>query len=781
MDDRSKTTDQLIAELEALRAEVASLKQQPEFDPFVCKPLIQHEQLSSVFFNGATRANVGLFIVDTDLRFLQINQALANINGYPIEAHRGQIISDLLPDLAPTVTPPLQSLIQTGQPIANLEVSGYVPSQPGSLRHWLMSLFPLTNSSGAILAVGGIVFEITDYKQTLEALRQSEENLRMAQKIAHVGSWHWDRLAQTVFWSEEMYRIHGCNPTQPPPQGMDLEPYIHPDDRMMYQTLTKQAQAGHSFEMDLRIIRPDGEVRYVEARAEPGVFNEQGELLHLFGTVLDVTERKRVEDALRKSEFALREAQRLAHVGSWQWTREMGAVWSEEIYRIHGLDPNKPGPPGHEEARKNIHLDDLAIHDAIYDATMAGQPYEFDLRIVRPDGDVRYIEARGMPAVRNEQGDIIELFGTVMDVTDRKHIEEKLRRNEAEIHAILAAIPDMLIRVKRDGTRLFLSPGSLQSYRPIEDLVGGSVYDTLPSAIAHQRMAYVEKAIETQERQVYEYEILINGNLHCEEARIVAINDEEALIVVRDITESKRLERLKAEFISVVSHELRTPLTSMQVALSLLDDQLVDPTSEDGQNMIHVATEGVDRLVRLVSDILDLERLESGKLRIKKQPCNSADLIDTAIDQMKDLANRSNITIKTTIVPRLIHADPDRLVQVLTNLLSNAIRFSSPNSIIAIHAEPSHPLFMQFSIQDQGRGIPEDQLESIFERFQQVDTSDSREKSGTGLGLAICRSIIHQHGGHIWAESNLGQGSTFYFTIPILEDRYDGNEANFAD
>lgn len=909
MDDRSKTTDQLIAELEALRAEVASLKQKPACAPFVRVPFIQQEQLSSVFFNGATQSNVGLFIVDTDLRFLQINQALADINGYSIEAHKGRLISELLPDLAPTLMPLLQSLVATGQPITNLEVSGYVPSQPGSLRHWLSSFFPLANPAGAIIAVGGIVSEITHYKQTLEALRQSEENLRMAQKIAHVGSWHWDRAAQTVFWSEEMYRIHGCDPTQPPPQGTDLAPYIHPDDRAMFQTLTEQAQAGHSFEVDLRIVRPDGEVRYVEARAEPGVFNEQGELLHLFGTVLDVTERKRVEQALRQSEFALREAQRLAHVGDWKWTPETGTIWSEEVFRIHGIDPSQPSPPGHAEVRKLIHPADLEIHDAIYAATHAGQPYKFDLRIVRPDGEVRYVEARGMPAVRDEQGNLTELFGTVMDVTDRKRVEaqlresqenlaraqkiahiarwdydlttqtcqwseelyrihqldpsqpaptgealdqrihpddlwidrqrikapllagqpyeadlrivrsdgevrhietrgepvfdalgqvvgftgtvvditdrkqteEKLRRNEAEIRAILAALPDMLIRVKRDGTRLFLSPGSLQSYCPVEELVGGSVYDTLPPAMAHQRMAYVEKAIETEERQVYEYEIMIDGKLRCEEARIVAINDDEALIVVRDITENKHLERLKAEFISVVSHELRTPLTSMQVALGLLDDQLVDPVSADGQNMIHVATAGVDRLVRLVNDILDLERLESGKLRIKKQRCSLSDLIDTATEQMKDLAKRSNITMQTAIAPYSIHVDPDRLVQVFTNLLSNAIRFSPPNSVIEILAEPSPPFSMQFRIKDQGRGIPSDQLEKIFERFQQVDASDSREKNGTGLGLAICRNIIHQHGGHIWAESILGQGSTFYFTVPMWENEANGNEAHSVD
>lgn len=240
------------------------------------------------------------------------------------------------------------------------------------------------------------------------------------------------------------------------------------------------------------------------------------------------------------------------------------------------------------------------------------------------------------------------------------------------------------------------------------------------------------------------------------------------------MTERHKLEQLKTEFISVVSHELRTPLTSIQVALSLLDEQLVDPTSTDGQAMIHIATEGVDRLVRLVNDILDLERLESGKIRIKVQPCNSAELIQTAIEQMQELANQSEITFKVSAEPYSTHADPDRIIQVLTNVFSNAIRFSPVHSTIkvsvaAISHNSSHPAFLQFKVKDQGRGIPSDQLDRIFERFQQVDTSNSREKGGTGLGLAICRTIIQQHGGDIWAESCLGEGSTFYFTLPVLE------------
>lgn len=747
---------------------------------------LQPEKLLDSFFKAAAHSNLGMFIIDTNLRFLCINQALADINGFPVEAHLGKPLHDLLPPLATRLVPVFETLFQTGESVSNLEISGYTPSHPDALRHWVGAFFPITDATGAVVAAGGSVREVTEFRHLLEQLRAHEFNWQTAQRIAHVGSWQYDCVTDTVTWSEETYRIHGCDPNRPPPRQEDLRQYFHPDDLERYWQLLEKTQRGESFDMDLRIIRPSGELRYIEARGEPGVFDEQGRLLRIFGTVLDVTERKHAEIALQRSEFALREAQKIAHVGHWRWdgvTRQI--FWSDETYRIHGLQP-KGTALSSKDIALLIYPDDVAIHDAMAASALKGQPCQADLRIVRPDGDVRHIEARCLPGGIDDQGELMELFGTVLDISDRKHIEEKLRRSESELQAVLKALPDMLIRVSKSGQRLFLLPGTLAPYKPVEQLQNQSVYDTLPPDLAHKRMHYVQRAIDTGECQVYEYEIPINGVIHQEEARIVAINDNEALIIVRDMTERHQVERMKDEFISMVSHELRTPLTSIQVALGLLDDQLVDPTSEDGRNMIHIATAGVDRLVRLVNDILDLERLESGKLRIQKQPCQTQDLVDAAIQQMQDLANQSSVTVSTSGASHGVHADPDRMVQVLTNLLSNAIRFSPAASTIHIHVEslscdgmPPHCL--RFSVADQGRGIPPEKLEYIFERFQQVDTSDSREKSGSGLGLAICQNIIQQHDGQIWAESVLNQGSTFYFTVPVKGGQPYANKTHSSD
>lgn len=167
----------------------------------------------------------------------------------------------------------------------------------------------------------------------------------------------------------------------------------------------------------------------------------------------------------------------------------------------------------------------------------------------------------------------------------------------------------------------------------------------------------------------------------------------------------------------------------------------------------------------MVNDILDLERIESGKVTLTKQACNAAEMLSQAADIMIAQAYPQGITIKARQESIIVWADPDRIHRTLTNLLSNAIRFSPEGATIWLGAEERNREIV-FFVKDQGRGIPADKLENIFDRFQQVDASDSREKEGTGLGLSICQNIVHLHGGRIWVESVLGQGSTFYFTLP---------------
>ncbi len=249
-----------------------------------------------------------------------------------------------------------------------------------------------------------------------------------------------------------------------------------------------------------------------------------------------------------------------------------------------------------------------------------------------------------------------------------------------------------------------------------------------------------------------------------------------AVVIFKDITERQIVERMKDEFISVVSHELRTPLTSIRSALGLLASGSLKEQPSKSQRMLEIAFDNTNRLVRLINDILDIERINSGKVTMRKQKCNAADLIQQAVDEMRAMAEKAEITLCSIPTSVEIWADPDRIIQTLTNLLSNAIKFSPPGTTVWLIAETrenreaiQENREILFQVKDQGKGIPNDKKETIFDRFQQVDASNSRSQSGTGLGLAICRSIVQQHGGKIWVESILGKGSNFYFSLPITQ------------
>jgi signal transduction histidine kinase len=233
----------------------------------------------------------------------------------------------------------------------------------------------------------------------------------------------------------------------------------------------------------------------------------------------------------------------------------------------------------------------------------------------------------------------------------------------------------------------------------------------------------------------------------------------------RDISQRYALDRLKDEFVSTVSHELRTPLTAIRGALGLLEHGSLAPVNDKAANLLRIALANSDRLIRLINDILDLERLKSGRERLAFKKVQLNQVVRQAIDCMTPVADAAGVHLIHDNTQAEVAADPDRLLQVITNLLSNAVKFSPKNSTVSVLMRPDLN-GVTLSVVDPGRGIPADKLETIFGRFQQVDASDSRQKGGTGLGLAICRTIVHQHSGRIWAERNPVRGSAFRVFLP---------------
>jgi signal transduction histidine kinase len=194
---------------------------------------------------------------------------------------------------------------------------------------------------------------------------------------------------------------------------------------------------------------------------------------------------------------------------------------------------------------------------------------------------------------------------------------------------------------------------------------------------------------------------------------------------------------------------------------------VVQDRPDKAQHLLKMALANTERLIRLVNDILDLERLTSGRVELVKELCPVSALMTAALEGLEAIALEAAVEVYLEPLEMDLWVAPDAIVQTLTNLLSNAIKFSAAGDAVYLKAELTAADQVLFTVKDQGRGIPADRLQTIFERFKQVDVSDSRQKGGTGLGLAICKSIVEQHGGRIWAESVLGQGSCFYFTLPV--------------
>ena len=238
------------------------------------------------------------------------------------------------------------------------------------------------------------------------------------------------------------------------------------------------------------------------------------------------------------------------------------------------------------------------------------------------------------------------------------------------------------------------------------------------------------------------------------------------VMIFRDVSARRELERMKDEFISIVSHELRTPLTSIRGSLGLLEAGVAGELPAKVQRMLTIAVSNTDRLIRLINDILDIERMESGKVQLEKAECHIREVMRQAVEAVQGMANQNEVDLVWKPLDVTVWADQDRVLQIMTNLLGNAVKFSSPRAEVRLEGETNGNRVL-LKVIDKGRGIPSDRLETIFGKFQQVDASDARQKGGTGLGLAISRTLARQHGGDIWVESELGKGSVFYLSLPI--------------
>jgi PAS domain S-box-containing protein len=687
--------------------------------------------------------------------------------------------------------------------------------------------------------------EVTRLNQAEESLRQSEERWQLAIAGTQDCIWDYDLRTHHLFLSTRCFDLLGY-----PPEAINtLEHWlslVHPEDiDKLKQIFQQNLSTPHNihYACEYRVRRQDGDYVWLLARGQ-ACWDEAGAPVRAVGSVKDISGRKQAEKKLRQSEAEYRllfehnpnpmciyDPETLKFIAVNEAAIQMHGYSAAEFstMTIADIRPAEDVPilkaalvtslqnphsyVGEWRHRKkdgtlieveiiahSIPWCGLQARCVLMKDVTAEKVAERALKQAKQELEIRVVERTTELSLSNDRLQI--------ELQERTRVEAVLRESERRWRTLLEDVRLIVIGLDAEGKVNYANPFFLEiTGYALEEVIGHDWFTKFLPARMRPQVSIAFRDLCEQGFHIYYENAILTKQGH---ERVIAWNNtllrspDDQLIgtlsIGEDITERQEMERLKDELISSISHELRTPLTAIQGSLNLLTDGLVQPQSERGQRVISIAAEGADRLVRLVNEILDLERLKSGEVKLMKQPYNVENLISQAVELIEGIAAEAAIAIVSRPIDISLSVDADRIVQVLVNLLSNAVKFSPAHSMISITAElrdgasklaKSAEMWedsegatlavsakqrarqvILFTIRDQGRGIPGDHLESIFERFHQVDASDSRLKGGTGLGLAICRSIVQQHGGQIWAESQLGKGSQFYFTLP-LENPYE--------
>ena len=390
------------------------------------------------------------------------------------------------------------------------------------------------------------------------------------------------------------------------------------------------------------------------------------------------------------------------------------------------------------------------------------------LVLVSKDG--RRIVAEGSLSCKKVDGQPVATRAILRDVTERRRTEERLRASEARTRSIIDNMTGGLITLDGSGKIESINPAGerIFGYRR-EELVGQHLALLLPDPPGQDKASYLKAAFPKALGRVTEWQgRRKNGEVFPFELSMFEFDTDAGRHFagnIRDVSERHEVERLKKEFVSTVSHELRTPLTSIRGSLSLIASGVLGELPAEAQEAVEIADRNALRLIGLINDILDLERFESGKLEMHMGEVAVEDVLQRSAEAVRGVAEKHGVTLEIKGEPARAWGDADRLVQVVVNLVGNAVKFSSAGQSVTLEAEKKPP-FVEVRVIDRGRGIPKPLQDAVFERFKQVEASDAREKGGTGLGLAICKTIVERHGGEIGVTSEEGRGSTFFFRVP---------------
>ena len=715
-----------------------------------------------------------------DFGWLYLNPAASRILGRAPEELIGRRVREVLPDAwePPGLFEGFVQVVHTGEP-RDLEVL----SRRNGIDTWFHNIAAKLDDGIAVWFA-----DVTERRRAEEELRRSEAFLAEGQRISHTGSWAVKFPSEDVFWSEEMYRIYGLDPATTKLSQQLAFQLIHPEDRLSVQMAFERAVRDKSdYAVAHRAIMADGSIKHLHALGHP-MFNESGDVIEYVGTVMDVTEPKLAEAALRRSEAYLAEGQRLSHTASWAWNiSSEDLYWSEEHYRIFGLNGSN-AKPTKASTEHLIHREDRTlVEQTLEKAVQERSGFDLEFRIVLPDGTVKHLHSLGHP-IDNGSADL-EFAGVVMDVTERRDGEAKLAESERRFRQLAESIPHHVWSFRPDSSSVGYCNQRLIDYTGLtpEEIKTAGWAALHPDDVERVKAAWEKAWANGGDYQMEQRVRGRDGRYRRFVCRGVAVKDEQGRPIEwfgtdTDVEERRRAEEalhksqaelahvsrmtMMGELAASIAHEINQPLGAIvnnsNACLGLFNRSA--PQREVREALSDIVSDA-NRASAIIARIRAL---------YKRTPPEKTSLtIEHVIADVLTLAHvplvERHIKVRTELaddLPRVL-GDRVQLQQVLLILVVNGVEamlaVADERRVLTIggrREELDGRPGVLITVQDFGGGFKPEDSERLFDAFY------TSKPDGLGMGLRISRSIVEAHGGRLWATSNDGQGATFHFALP---------------
>jgi PAS domain S-box-containing protein len=662
----------------------------------------------------------------------------------------------------------------------------------GTVKHIHTIRHPVLNDAGDVVELLGTSIDITERKLAEEALRRTAAYLAETQRLTHTGTFVSDNTTEPLYWSEELFRIYGFDPQQGLPTRDQPLLRIHPEDLdNFWQAWRKAIHDKVDTDVEFRIVLPDGTVKHAYGLGHP-VLNAKGELVEIVGTTVDITERKRAEEALRQSEAYLAEAQRLSHTGSWALdvATDKYLYWSEEMFRINGFDPREPLPTRETVFRlilpQYLNGVEASFQKSLCEKVDTSDEYGIMLR----DGTIKHIHIIRHP-VLNDTGDVVQLVGTAIDITERKQAEEALREGETRFRTFVDHAGDALFVLDfEERTIVDVNRQACDSLGYTrQELIGKTPLAVHLDSERAEMESAAERAAAGETVFDRHWHRRKDGSTFPVEVHTSVFwhgGRRFLLKVARDISDRvraqeqrERLHQLEAdlahmnrvsmmgELTASIAHEVNQPLSGVVSNASACLRWLAGDTPN-----MEEAREAARRIVRdgkRAAEVVVRVRALTKRTAASREKLDLNETIREVLAIVGDEAKKNSVVIRTGFSDDIFPVLGDRvqLQQVVLNLVMNGIEAMSSVSDqareLAIITRKVDSEQVQVTVQDAGKGLDPDTMPKIFDPFY------TTKPHGMGMGLSISRSILQAHGGQLWAAANDGPGTSFHFTLP----RYD--------